>query len=110
MKSFSKNIMVPILSVTVNTETAKWLGRRNEMNQALPGLSERTQGRMMLNLNFMESPQGIVIKNRSAEVGTGPGLSLTPLTYLLRDISSMSNISMSHFFTFKKVAMTVPVS
>lgn len=43
MKSLSKNIMVPILSFTVNTETAKWWGKRNEMNQALPGLSELPQ-------------------------------------------------------------------
>lgn len=43
MKSFSKNIMVPILSVTVNTETVKRLGRRNEMKQALPGLPELPQ-------------------------------------------------------------------
>lgn len=43
MKSFSKNIMVPILLVTVSTETAKCLGKRNEMNQALSGLSELPQ-------------------------------------------------------------------
>lgn len=52
----------------------------------------------------------MVTKNIGAEVGTGPGLSLTPLTYLLGDLRNMSNISMSHFFAFKKVAMTVPVS
>lgn len=43
MKSFSKNIKVPILLVTVSTETAKWLGKSNEMNQALSGLSELPQ-------------------------------------------------------------------
>lgn len=65
---------------------------------------------MVLNLNFNESLQGHVMKSTSAEATAGPGVSLSPLTYLLGDVSSVSNISVSHHITFKKAPVTVPIS
>lgn len=62
---------------------------------------------MVLTCNFMGSLQGIMMKNTGDEVRTGQGLDFNPLTSLLGDISNMSNISVSHFFTFKKVAITM---